>query len=1046
MSILMESPDARVEQDLTWTVPLSNWNLDYVSEPEELLSDACCRVVGMDGNDTRGMTRSRGFKLWMDPTQATLFKTYLTGTSTSLPFNCRQVLEAVPFCLAKCDTTGYVYGSVYQVLVRADTDAWAIESYVIWHNNTKQRLWNPIVSADSCFKLRSMGTFTDATIARDGGLLHGTSFGRFLYLFRPNFSFYSSAPSDAFQQHTVLWAGDSCPARYPADRGTDVDGTRWFMDWFGVPAGQATWADGFNVPIDTTADKVNGRATAGIYKSGFRLVDSERGRYSNASFRLITYDQYLEQTQSPDAANEFVATMSGSTRSALLLYGGIMQNTPSKTFPYLASDNATGIFMWDKWHPLCSLSSQSTTEPAAGVFYVVDELPTHADFRAFDLTGDWASMWGTYTAGGTYPNKLGNWLFAGITLSHVFNVETDGAGTADPVSRNENYTLVDFYGAIGTAADGNGQREVQYSPMTDEVLAALPRYDPVMDTFFTYSELGQPYASTMFMGSMFLLTRPRPNVTDEVEVNDQLYIMWSDPRRVAPENFSAACFFPTEFRLTAAPALGQTNLVDVDITQLVPPKAAFVAAAGNLYALGDGPVYKISYDPASELGFYVGQIDDGRVLCSKHSCVSFGAAALIVTEKGVFVLDGGTDTFYEVLELQRLLTKRWTTEALRGSISCAYDSLDQTVSILCGRTGELVRIWLKTNRVTMDEYTNFTMVREGIISVDGISNRRRALYYTQHGRCYYSSDDPGEGDGRLTQHTLAVPTPSTQIKPDVAGLAAPWLYVADTHLAAESYVNGHGRCIGLDLRDAPEGEDPPAPRTATPPGASQGTSAPVLLNPALARDMVIEILDGPKAGYVFTSTPLAPSEYPDVDGTIAIQAEAEDLLPSDVEGHWIQLSPLHSYVVGGPLPGATATRLLERIHAKAVLPGAVRLSASYVEMVSTVSSIQVGMVRPAALIATETKPDTRDIRGQYARPLDGWLDFHSTTITMSDCPAAGVMWDDDRPYKQFAWLAAPYNVTGHTLLPVFYARTGGWDFHLFWLMVCGTIAPTMTVK
>jgi hypothetical protein len=207
----------------------------------------------------------------------------------------------------------------------------------------------------------------------------------------------------------------------------------------------------------------------------------------------------------------------------------------------------------------------------------------------------------------------------------------------------------------------------------------------------------------------------------------------------------------------------------------------------------------------------------------------------------------------------------------------------------------------------------------------------------------------------------------------------------------------------------------------------------------------VEVLGGSLNGNVYTTTPFTPLEVVQPGGWTLGVYVPDSVSATDLLGTWLALSPLHSYVVGAPLGGQTSRRLLERIQAESVFPGAVRPSLDYVERAGGVSAIMQGVCKPAALLAGESPADDPSPSGQWRRALTLWFDWRHPEVTLTDCPKEGVEWDDVRPYLHFTWLNAPTNVTGHSLLPVFYERLSGWNLHLFFVSIQGIMASTQKV-
>ncbi len=1059
-------PQQRPEpQPVTWTLSTTNWNLNRSSDPEATPSADFCLVVGMDGSDAERMHRSQGFRLWMDPLRATGYRGYLreavpvVGADRYAGPENKALIDVVPFCINKADTAGYCFGAVYTFL-RAElsgaNNTVFLESAIVWKTSATHDLRDPAPDAYATVLLDNYADWAQVGVSSGYRCwqkpLYGFGYGRYLYLFsskRFEDVYYSN-----FQRSEVLWYTDTVPATQLANTYKQVDDGAaptpnvkgvWYSDWYGVPEEHAVFgwvdlvthnsggrADGDPsppTPARPASTYVRGACQTGQYAAGARLVDSKRMRYSNAGFMsILERTSGNKSTVSAASAKASIATTSGADRSCLFVQARLSKSkygTPSYGFPDLAS-YTKGLYVWDYWQPLVTISSLDATERPSQLFFVADEMPTHPHFQDYTLW-QWATEDYMNGDGGLSSSEVE----VGSALVYVWRVDIAGApDAADEVSRREDYVgdgTTPYVGFVYEGTDGTNRRiPCTYVPMVDEVLAIQPQYDPVFDTYYDWRELGDIIAACPYGGGVVLAIIPRERrdadaSTADDKADQAVWLVWSDPRRPCMENIPISCAYATSYNVhMPGQAASYLSATFVRGTQEVLP-IAIVQAGNSTYAFGDGPVYQLTWDASMPAGMSVQEIDQGKKLVSKYSVASFGTGILMVTDRGVFVMDTATNTSMEVKQLSTLMKQRWVDPVLRASISVAFDSVTATLNILCGRTGELIRLWLSSNRITFDECTGFMHVRESQISDNGQSVQKRALFFTPHGKIYYPADDNLDNAGARTMHGLTTYTGSA-VRPTQCHA-----YVAAVNEYVENTGTGTPRMIGLHLHKS----------------ATDATT--VTVDSIYATDLPVQVLTGTLADKTYLTYWCSPADL-SISGYELLLLVPAAVSAASLLNQTIALSPINSYVVGGPLPGQTARRLVERIQVNSALPGLVRPRGDYSQLMGTASSIRVGVCTADAVISTDTKTVDATARGQFQVALDRWLEPESAYAYLADSPSTGVTWSNDKPYLAYAAIAAPYGQSHHTLLPVCHMRGGSWDCYLQWLSIEGTIGASEVAR
>lgn len=1063
MAVYVEDLSMPETKRVSWTQTTEDWKLNRSEDPEAVGYGEWCLVVGMDGAHREHMHRSKGYRLWMDPLRCTNFRTSLSqkvqtsaGSPRCVDPSDKVVLGVVPFAISKSDAGGYCYGAVYSVngSVTIGTDTYdhtyiTTHNLLVWKTSLTADVRDPTPQSGAVQWLPNKssweGRITSPPLTDSWSLwqrtLHGFSWGRHLYLFSNN-RYSAKYP---WEWSTVLWYGDAKITRYPTTApanevkpASTVLGV-WYIDLLGTPEAYVGASDAdvilYNSGGETAVGKdpttyVRGSAEAGVYASGSRLVDSERNRIGPTFFQPVVEPSVgNENSASAFGFHWATALTIGIDRSTLLAqcrisksYYNADPDPEDYEWPFICSQSLTGTsfgcYVWDRWQPLLTLSSQNINRPPAGQYFVVDELPTHDDFRKYDWTTKFCTC---DSALGTGASQL--LASAGAALCYVWKVDAAAPpDDADIVQRSETYHTVVF-----RSGSDNLEFEAQYVPMVDEALAIQPQYDPALDTFIDWREMGRvlaacPYnGGTVVLADLFEKGVGSPTVAAVDRSLGELTLLWSDPRGSRMENFPVSCYCPTDYRCPPFDPIA-VGLVKHSFEPSRNPDAfQLVQAGNNVYCFGDGPVYRLTATSDLPTGMFVGQIAQGVRIVSPYAAVSFGAGLVVVSDRGIFVLDAATDTLMEIEELSSIIRQRWVDPTIRASISVAFDPVVQCVHILCGRTGEMVRLWLGSNKITFEECTGFMYARQAPICEDGVSTRTRALLITPHGKIYYPADDELDDVGSHTMHGLVTYTGSA-VRP-----AQCHAYVETATEVAADDTNGRPRFIKLHLH-----------KSAT-------DSTTITIDPIYATDMPVEVLTGTNAGKTYLTYWQAPADI-SVTGFELLLLVPATVTAASLAGTTILLSPIHSYVVGGPLPGQTARRLLERIQASSVIPGLVRPRGDFVQTYGTAPSMLAGVCTAEAIIATDVKTVDTSVRGQYQVALDTWLDTASTHAYLAATPRAGVTWDDDKPYLAYVAVSQPTGQAAHTLFPVFWATGGSWNCYLQWLSVEGIISTSQKAR
>lgn len=617
---------------------------------------------------------------------------------------------------------------------------------------------------------------------------------------------------------------------------------------------------------------------------------------------------------------------------------------------------------WNYWQVLTTLSSGATTTPGGGTFFVIDQMKTRDLWR-------------------------------------------DGSN-----------------GTVGSMrAFYNGDRDEntapQQAPMVDRALGAQPAYDFEFDDFLDFEELGECHGMAFYKGGLVVAACVQPRKSDGTlaEIDGNISLLWSDTRYVAPENFPRPNSYPTKYRPQRQIPFGTTSETHLQ-ENIYRPLVAFAEASNNLYVFGDGPIYRMV---KSGTDMQVDELDQGLKPLNRNAVCSFGRGIIALTESGVWAIDGATGSIQKMRSLSRLLQDRWTAPDIRRHISCAYDSVMDTVYLLCPGTAEMVCLNLGTNRLTMESAANFTMVRQADMpSVSGAHLDKRALFFTWYGKIYYpeyiqpTRETSSEGS-RFSRHDLREIT------------------TKDGTVVAEAAKAFH-RVVGVQ-RITPH-THPVIRLTLSEKLLSSEGSDPSRISPLHGWGTTLGFLDGPLANKIFPTYLYHHAGAWGTNAYVDIVDEDTTRPLTDYADCRVTLSPSPMLLVGGPLSANRPHEYLQVRHVQATLPVLGRFQGGYSEISPYLPVIYAGVCKAKAIFDMEPATAPSEVALRPLGPYPHWIDLDESSVTLSPVPrdpnGTLVEYDEEEPWRAWASLNEGYGVTGAKLLPVFFCLPGGFAFDI----------------
>lgn len=557
---------------------------------------------------------------------------------------------------------------------------------------------------------------------------------------------------------------------------------------------------------------------------------------------------------------------------------------------------------------------------------------------------------------------------------------------------------------------------------TDRSIAQQARYDFELDEWFDSGEISEVYAGALFKGLHVLLaavrTRSADNTLSEREASGFLDLVWSDVRSYLPENFSIVNRSRTTFT--------RDITLDPDVTPIpdasAAPAFAMSEASNSLYVFGSGEVYRIRR--GENLAVDVDSIAKNIKIVSRNAVASYGQGIVLASESGFFMLDGASGSMTPIRGLTRLLRDRWAHADVRRTIQLAYDEEMDAVYVLCAARAEIAILWVSTNRITFESGANFAFLREARLPDIGSSGQvKRALFMSHFGKIVYPTflGDPYIA-GHYTMHGtgLTVGTPPSK----------PVLLV--TSVTASSVPLGTVWTMSLST-------------TLT------GTPVPMSASPWLLAGATMRFLTGPLAGQ--TVSLYTYSSFADnVSNVRFVSASGENL--SGVVGSLVEISPIESTLVGGPLAGTSAVEFLQRRHAHAVCPVAVKLEGPVDDIEPTLPLFRGGVLLSTAIYDSEIQDEDRfgptPLYERALRVMRPFVDLTHADVAVVGTPPTG-SFDTLNFDRNYGYLTADARVpstgfAGAKLLPVLDLRGHSVGARLLEWYVDGSIAPSTKAR
>lgn len=749
-------------------------------------------------------------------------------------------------------------------------------------------------------------------------------------------------------------------------------GVFWWDSSVGPVAGGGWHFDGMGIPprdrLSCTAPNINtgnGLMLAGRYRFASRLIDSFRRRYSNMAWNLPTY----VGSQPSMAAEVSVADDD---------FALVDLNTAG---PVTAQSSSADRRTWDRYQTFSTFSSQDIATPGGGDFTLLDEMPLHPSF----------------INGGATP---------ATTRARVYP-DTDRAETF-------------------AVFDGDGTLR-QSQPMTDRALASNAIvYNPTADDCLDWNEMNGIFGAAFYKGLHVCVASLRAKKSDGTlaESSGLLDIVWSDTRTFAPENFPVGNRFTTQYS-EQRPAPVTSPTVQLDQMRFR-PAIAMVECSGSLYIFGGGPVYRVQRREDGSVN--VETVSDGVKIISRDSVASYGQGAVVVTDSGVFLLDGSTGSMSPVRGLDRLIRDRWIWPGAQHNVQCAYDSIMDAVYILNPDSAELVTMWLATNRITMDANANFSFLREMFLpTVAGGPLSKRALFMTWFGKiCYPDNKHTPIERGRYTMHGLrsygGKLTLPSEFNPRVRMVEQ--VTVSGTPLAGQPWPPLGGRMARIHLEDS--------------------NGVPISMSKMIASGITITFLSGIAVGrsyQTYYQSSVAPGLVDYVDVPWGEYTGSAIFLDSSLVGSRVALSTVRFLMIGGSLPGTSLKRHLQRKHVHAMLPVLSRTDSEFNLAQQHVGVMVVGTCNPSHLLDSEGDGNSPIPSRPRFDQLPDWIS-RDTFLTLGETPKAGTSYDVDKPYTNYVYLNAPFGTAGAIILPVLACNASAAGFRLLEWYVDGQISTS----
>ena len=550
-------------------------------------------------------------------------------------------------------------------------------------------------------------------------------------------------------------------------------------------------------------------------------------------------------------------------------------------------------------------------------------------------------------------------------------------------------------------------------PLTDVGLAQNPEWNIGEDLYWAWSQGNLRVIEGMghYQGMTYYA------VVDSK--TNWLRIFYSDPRDFLPENFQIGAEFLTEYR-----AKGEHDSTLNDRTATT---VAFLGAADYMYILGDGPIYRSRRD-----GPWVDfiKVHDSLPLLNRHSACTFGTGIFMLCEGGAYLLDGATSGVTKVDAIERLIRDRWSAPEVRRWLQVAFDATMDCIYILNPCHAELVELNIATNAVTMYDGAYFSFVRSTKLRTQsGLAER--AMFFNYHGIVCVPQFERDDDIRQYTMHGQS----DRDIDSD--GLTAPdyWnFYVSAVSETTSSH--GSRNVTRLTLTDPNS--------TAT---AIQAPSH--MLNGG-----TVAALDGAAAGKLFVcwGKPLGLSggSYTWNDATNTVDVLGHSL--GIAVGDHIAVGPVPLVLVGGPLPGTSKTRFLQRKHvdSSTCVLSNIRSSTGETARASNFPTIKAGICGVSALLGNEplsvpdksTAFDNFDTGGRIEfHPAEGalprWVDLTDSTVYL---PTGILGYPDElTPEQATNGISPPDGVAGGTLFPLIVSDVSNVLFDLLEARYRGTI-------
>lgn len=951
--------------NMVWALRLPELTVDYGLHPANVPYGAFSLAVGVDGRFEGAVSRHPGFVQWMDLTSSQELAQRMAQGPPQIPYTTvgeiyRYPQDFFPFFTRQSDGN-HLYGAV------------------VWWNGYQTASAGEPVNSDPYIVWKEGPDYTDPWCTDYPGGAHastgfkveraetltGTSAAnnQRCWGWWPNAEtvgryLYVSTGAKYRERHIGCWFRDE-----------DLEpsaNNNWVFDFAGpLVAGKS---DPFYLTAAVTA-AADSYAQAGNYRFAYRLVNQRRGLYSNLVYKIADVASIDSELQYQSDGADVLATANDYFTITPSDNSGLAEFTP-----WTVSAAKLPIFLakWPKWQFVSSISSGGTTVPGGGFMFVVDTLNTSTAFQG-----------GT---GGTT-----------IAVATTFRLGTRAeSGTAGLV------------------------------PCTDaSVITQEPVID-ALDQYLNWHQMHPTFAMRLWQGLMVYISKGK-TVTDDPESLatpgdfQRVAITWSDPRGLRPENVPVINRYETEWRLPQDPVY-YADYGSSDISLMARVPYCLVPVGNYLYAFGDGPVYRLIRSASNLSGVVVEQISTAIVPVSQYAVASFGQAAVVVADTGVFLLDGASGSMVQMNGLNRLIRDRWSDASIQRTISCAYDSVMDAVYIVCAGTGEMVTVWLGSNTVTMDEGTAFRLVKSAKLPTRDQGIKIRALFMTTYGKLVYPEHLRRNGETyQCSMHGFRAYTDDMAVPPPLLKVSAYELLTSDDGIPVHRLI----------LTD-PEG------------GAVEFSSI-------LTGGTTIGFLSGDLEGKIYplhprlAGFPSAPHETNDV------YVRGDDLTSPNTVGSYVTLSPIRFTLVGGPLAGQVQRRFVERKHVEDSLPIVDNLYGDstcyeFVPMAeSGVCLTQATRNAEGSIPASDTVFFFKVSDAAFPQ----WLDPVAEGVYLADTPRVGREFDFETPTLNYGVLgrdtdrqAPASSVSGHTLLPVFTTMAPGFNFELLEWYLTGTLATS----